>query len=151
MQDGATRVTCAVVDSQSPLRGGQFNLSGAPDGALAVAAIAALADGETRLDGLSTLRVKESDRLAALRDGLVAMGAGARIEGDSLIISPMGAERRRATSANALIQTVRDHRIAMAFAVLGLQVSGAQIVDPGCVAKSYPDFWADLARMIRPQ
>lgn len=151
MEDGATRVTCAVVDSQSPLRGGQFNLSSAPDGALAVAAIAALADGETRLDGLSTLRVKESDRLAALRDGLVAMGAGARIEGDSLIISPMDAERRRATSANALIQTVRDHRIAMAFAVLGLQVSGVQIVDPGCVAKSYPDFWTDLARMIRPQ
>jgi 3-phosphoshikimate 1-carboxyvinyltransferase len=63
----------------------------------------------------------------------------------------MDAESRRATSANALIQTVRDHRIAMAFAVLGLQVSGVQIVDPGCVAKSYPDFWTDLARMIRPQ
>jgi 3-phosphoshikimate 1-carboxyvinyltransferase len=39
----------------------------------------------------------------------------------------------------------------MAFAVLGLQVSGVQIVDPGCVAKSYPDFWTDLARMIRSQ
>ena len=151
MADGATRVACAVADSQSPLRGGQFNLSSAPDGALAVAAIAALADGETRLDGLSTLRVKESDRLAALRDGLIAMGAGARIEGDSLIISPVSAERRSATHTTALIQTVRDHRIAMAFAVLGLQVSGVQIVDPGCVAKSYPAFWTDLARMIQRQ
>jgi 3-phosphoshikimate 1-carboxyvinyltransferase len=151
MADGATRVACAVADSQSPLRGGQFNLSSAPDGALAVAAIAALADGETRLDGLSTLRVKESDRLAALRDGLIAMGAGARIEGDSLIISPVSAERRSATHTTVPIQTVRDHRIAMAFAVLGLQVSGVQIVDPGCVAKSYPAFWTDLARMIQRQ
>ena len=151
MADGATRVACAVADSQSPLRGGQFNLSSAPDGALAVAAIAALADGETRLDGLSTLRVKESDRLAALRDGLIAMSAGARIEGDSLIISPVSAERRSVTHTTALIQTVRDHRIAMAFAVLGLQVSGVHIVDPGCVAKSYPAFWTDLARMIQRQ
>jgi 3-phosphoshikimate 1-carboxyvinyltransferase len=150
-EHGATRVTCAVVDSQSPLRGGQFNLSGAPDGALAVAAIAALAGGETRLDGLSTLRVKESDRLAALRDGLIAMGAGARIEGDSLIITPISAHHHRTAGAIALIQTVRDHRIAMAFAILGLRSSGAEIVDPGCVAKSYPAFWTDLGRMIQPQ
>jgi 3-phosphoshikimate 1-carboxyvinyltransferase len=79
------------------------------------------------------------------------MGAGARIEGDSLIITPISARHHRAAGAIARIQTVRDHRIAMAFAVLGLQSSGAEIVDPGCVAKSYPAFWTDLARMIQPQ
>ncbi|NBS60061.1 MAG: hypothetical protein EBS65_24095 [Betaproteobacteria bacterium] len=94
---------------------------------------------------------RDLDRLLAHHLEQLGLGAGARIEGDSLIITPMSAERRRALGTSALIQTVRDHRIAMAFAVLGLQASGVQIVDPGCVAKSYPAFWTDLARMIRPQ
>ncbi len=144
---GTTRVTCAVVGDQLPLRGGRFDLSSAPDGALAIAALAALADGETRLDGLSTLRVKESDRLAALRDGLIAMGAGARIDGDSLIITPIRSAAVHSERVQALIQTVRDHRVAMAFSVIGLRTGGVKIVDPGCVAKSYPAFWTDLARI----
>lgn len=143
---GATRVACAVTNDQHPLRGGRFDLSSAPDGALAIAAIAALADGETRLDGLSTLRVKECDRVVALRDGLVAMGVNALIDGDSLVIAPRDGSMR-ADAGTALIQTVRDHRIAMAFSVVGLRTGGLKIIDPGCVAKSYPGFWTDLARV----
>lgn len=143
---GATRVACAVTNDQPPLRGGRFDLSSAPDGALAIAAIAALADGETRLDGLSTLRVKECDRVVALRDGLVAMGVNALIDGDSLVIAPRDGSMR-ADAGTALIQTVRDHRIAMAFSVVGLRTGGLKIIDPSCVAKSYPGFWTHLARV----
>ena len=147
---GATRVACAVTNDQPPLRGGRFDLSSAPDGALAIAAIAALADGETRLDGLSTLRVKECDRVVALRDGLVAMGVNAHIDGDSLVIAPRNGPMR-ADGGAALIQTVRDHRIAMAFSVVGLRTGGLKIIDPACVAKSYPGFWTDLARIAPGQ
>ncbi|RLS26632.1 MAG: 3-phosphoshikimate 1-carboxyvinyltransferase [Planctomycetota bacterium] len=144
----STRVACATIDDQPPLRGGRFDMSSAPDGAVAIAAIAAVADRETRLDGLSTLRVKESDRLAALRDGLIAIGAGARIDGDSLVITPIRSPAVHSLRAQALIQTVRDHRVAMAFSVIGLRTGGVQIVDPGCVAKSYPAFWTNLARIV---
>ena len=117
---------------------------------MAIAAIAALADGETRLDGLSTLRVKECDRVVALRDGLVAMGVNAHIDGDSLVIAPRNGPMR-ADGGAALIQTVRDHRIAMAFSVVGLRTGGLKIIDPACVAKSYPGFWTDLARIAPGQ
>ena len=99
-----------------------------------------------RFVGVANLRVKECDRLAALAAELsrIAPGLG-REEGDDLVVSadPALAGSLRPTR----IQTYRDHRIAMSFALAGLRIGGITILDPGCVAKTYPGYWSDLAAL----
>lgn len=102
-----------------------------------LAVAAAFAEGETRMRGLSELRVKESDRLAAIADGLTAAGVANRIEGDDLIVTG-GAGRVRGGGVAA---THLDHRIAMSFLVLGLAASeGMNIDDAAMIATSFPAF-----------
>jgi 3-phosphoshikimate 1-carboxyvinyltransferase len=118
------------------------DLERCPDGALMLIAAAAVAGGPSRFDGLGTLRVKESDRLEAMAEGLRRVGAGARI-GDSWIeVDPIPAGH----AVDAEIDPHDDHRVAMSFAVLGLRTGGIRIANPGCVAKSYPQFWLALER-----
>jgi len=107
----------------------------------ALAALAARADGETRFTGADELRVKESDRLAALAEGLRAVGVQA--EDDAGTLTVVGTDRplRGRASSHG------DHRIAMAFGVLGaLPGNDIQVGEPGVVSVSYPAFWADLER-----
>ena len=130
----------------SPLRGVEADLSDAPDGALALMAAAAAASGRSRFTGLATLRVKESDRLAAMAEGLARVGAHATITRDSITIEPIPARH----AVHAVIDPHDDHRVAMAFAALGLRTGGIAIEHPGCVAKSYPAFWTDLAACTTP-
>ena len=80
-----------------------------------LACVAAFAEGETRMEGLAELKVKESDRLAATAAGLVACGVAARVEGDDLIV-----EGRGEVKGGGMVATHLDHRIAMAFLTLGL-------------------------------
>ena len=102
-----------------------------------LAVAAAFAEGETRMRGLSELRVKESDRLAAIADGLTAAGVANRIEGDDLIVTG-GAGRVRGGGVAA---THLDHRIAMSFLVLGLAANeGMNIDDAAMIATSFPAF-----------
>lgn len=122
------------------LRPVMTDMTDAPDAALALAVVAAFADGTSRIDGLSTLRMKETDRLAALEAELTKIGARAIVDGDALVITP---GPRRA----AQISTYDDHRMAMAFAVAGLVVPGVAIEDPECVSKTWPDFFAVLDNM----
>jgi len=151
----------ALVVTHAPLRGVDLDASAWPDGALAVAAAATAARGATRLRGLGTLRVKESDRLAAVALEFGRLGHIVRIEGDDLVIDPGAADsgaaatRVRADAASAarpstalaevVVDTHRDHRMAMSLALLGLRRGGVIVDDPGCVAKSYPGFWRQLA------
>ncbi len=101
-----------------------------------LAVIAAFAEGETRMEGLSELRVKESDRLAVTLAGLVACGVDARIEGDDLIVTGRGAVR-----GGGLVSTHMDHRLAMAFLILGLGAEKPVTVDDtAMIATSFPDF-----------
>jgi 3-phosphoshikimate 1-carboxyvinyltransferase len=101
-----------------------------------LAAVAAFATGETRMEGLSELKVKESDRLNATAAGLVASGVGARIEGDDLIVVGTGEVK-----GGGLVETHMDHRIAMAFLTLGLGANAPVTVDDtGMIATSFPDF-----------
>jgi 3-phosphoshikimate 1-carboxyvinyltransferase len=102
-----------------------------------LAVAAAFAEGDTRMRGLHELRVKESDRLAAVANGLRAAGVEAVIEGDDLIVRGMaGAVPGGGTAATHL-----DHRIAMAFLVLGLASRTAMRVDDGAmIATSFPSF-----------
>ncbi len=131
--------------SEEPLRA--FNADGAafPDGTLALAAIAALADATSTITGLQTLRVKETDRLAALANELCKVGCAVETTDDSITITP---PRQAATTRPPIvIETYNDHRMAMSFAILGLARPGISIANPGCVAKSYPTFWQDFARL----
>lgn len=131
-----------VAEGPGALRAFDLDLGHMPDGALAAAMIAARADGPSELRGLSTLRVKESDRVAALAAELERIGCTVGIANDALRIDPRPAHDRP-----VVVRTSNDHRMAMAFAVLGLARGGISIENPGCVAKSYPGFWEDLARV----
>lgn len=107
-----------------------------------LAVLAAFNTTPVRFTGLANLRVKESDRVAALAAELSRLSPGlATEEPDALTVTPASPEHFRA----ARIQTYSDHRIAMSMALAGLRVPGVTILDPGCVAKTYPDYWRDLA------
>jgi 3-phosphoshikimate 1-carboxyvinyltransferase len=109
-----------------------------------LAAIAACAEGTTRLDGLSELRVKESDRLAAITRGLRACGVTVEELDDGLIIEGRG----RPPAGGGLIETKLDHRIAMAFLVLGMAAEKPVTVDDGGpIATSFPGFVTLMTRL----
>ncbi len=112
-----------------------------PDAVPALAALAAFAPGRSRFEGIGHLRLKESDRMAALTCLIESVGARAAATGDTLTVDgPAGA----AASNLTRIATFRDHRIAMAAGLLALRMPGLLIEDPGCVTKSYPAFFLDL-------
>jgi 3-phosphoshikimate 1-carboxyvinyltransferase len=101
-----------------------------------LAVAAACAEGTTRLRGLAELRVKESDRLAAIAAGLAAAGARAAIEGDDLLI-----EGRGRPPGGGVVATEMDHRIAMSFLVMGLAAARPVAVDDGAmIATRFPEF-----------
>jgi 3-phosphoshikimate 1-carboxyvinyltransferase len=94
--------------------------------------------------GIANLRVKECDRVAAMAAELSRLSPGLAVEdADDLIVTPTSPERFSA----ARIETYSDHRIAMSMALVGLRVPGVTILDPGCVGKTYPDYWRDLASL----
>ena len=96
------------------------------------------------ITGIGNLRVKECDRVHAMATELSRLSPGLAVEdGDDLVVTPAPREGFRA----ARIETYGDHRIAMSMALAGLMVPGVTILDPGCVAKTYPDYWRDLGRL----
>ena len=113
-----------------------------PDAVPTLAALAALASGESRFDGIAHLRWKESDRIETLAALLTEAGADARARDNCLVVAgparfrPGGSPRRLATSG--------DHRMVMSGALLSLAIPDLLIENPGCVAKSYPRFFRDL-------
>ncbi|CAM5774511.1 3-phosphoshikimate 1-carboxyvinyltransferase [Labrys miyagiensis] len=101
-----------------------------------LAVAAAFAKGETRMNGLGELRVKESDRLSAIAAGLAANGVAHAVEGDDLIVSGTGE-----APGGGLVTTHMDHRIAMAFLVMGLASRApVGVDDTGFIATSFPGF-----------
>ena len=101
-----------------------------------LAAVAGFAEGDTRMDGLAELKVKESDRLAATAAGLEANGVRATVDGDTLIVHGTGLVRGGGTVATHL-----DHRIAMAFLTMGLASEKPVMVDDtAMIATSFPSF-----------
>lgn len=101
-----------------------------------LACLAAYAAGETRMEGLAELKVKESDRLAATAVGLAANGVAARVDGDTLVV-----EGGATVPGGGVVATHLDHRIAMAFLTLGLGADRPVTVDDaGTIATSFPEF-----------
>lgn len=108
-----------------------------------LAVLAAFAEGTTRMEGLGELRVKESDRLTATAEGLAACGIDVTVDGDTLCVH--GAMQ---APGGATVRTHMDHRIAMAFAILGLATqSPVAIDDDAMIATSFPGF-TDLLRSL---
>ena len=108
-----------------------------------LAVLAAFNRTPVRFTGIANLRVKECDRVRALATELSRIRPGlGREAGDDLIVAadPALAGQRLPTR----IETYRDHRIAMSFALAGLMIDGITILDPGCVAKTYPGYWDAL-------
>jgi 3-phosphoshikimate 1-carboxyvinyltransferase len=105
-----------------------------------LACVAAYAEGETRMEGLAELKVKESDRLAATAAGLLANGVAVKVDGDTLIVQGGTGVR-----GGGLVATHLDHRIAMAFLTLGLGADRPVTVDDaGMIATSFPGFRARM-------
>jgi len=131
--------------SGAPTRGARLDLAATPDLAPVLAILAAAAAERTgeasELHGLGTLLGKESDRLAVLSRGLSAAGWEVQADASSLRI---GAPKTR-TPADLVLDPDADHRMAFAFALLGLLRPGLRVAHPGCVAKSWPSFWDELA------
>jgi 3-phosphoshikimate 1-carboxyvinyltransferase len=107
-----------------------------------LALAAACARGVTRFEGVGELRVKESDRLAAIIDGLTALGASARAEGDTLVVTG------GAPLHGADLDSLEDHRLAMTWAVASLVAGGHVAIERfHAVEVSYPNFARDLEQL----
>ncbi len=108
-----------------------------------LAVLAAFNRHAVRFTGIANLRVKECDRVRALADGLsrIRPGLGMECGDDLLIAADPGLAGQRLP---ARIDTHNDHRIAMSFALAGLLIDGITILEPGCVAKTYPGYWSAL-------
>lgn len=122
------------VKGPKKLRGINADMTNMPDTAQTLAVVAAFAKGKTRITGLSTLKMKETDRLSALKKELGKMKIRSEIADDSITI--IGGSPQK-----TIIETYGDHRMAMAFAVAKLKVKGLIIRNPEVVNKSFPEFW----------
>jgi 3-phosphoshikimate 1-carboxyvinyltransferase len=132
-------------DHETTVRGGgslagiEADMHHISDTVMTLAAIAPLCRGATRIVNVANIRIKETDRLLATVQELARLGQRVSHGDDWLAVEP-------APVTPAIVECYADHRIAMSFAVLGAAGASLQIQDPSCVAKTYPDFWQDLAR-----
>lgn len=124
-----------------------------PDAAMSLASVAAFAPGPTTIRGLGTLRVKETDRIAAMQAELAKVGVTVRQAGpdpDAITVTPPSGGLDCSPSAPRVeFDTYDDHRMAMSLALIGLRRPNVFIRDPRCVAKTYPTFWRDLDSLYR--
>jgi 3-phosphoshikimate 1-carboxyvinyltransferase len=123
-----------------PLRGIDVDMNAISDTVQTLGAVALFAEGPTTVHGVAHIRHKETDRIAALAAELRKLGAVVQEFDDGLRITPGGLRP-------AAIDTYQDHRMAMSLALVGLRQSGVTINDPGCTAKTYPQFFEDLDRL----
>jgi 3-phosphoshikimate 1-carboxyvinyltransferase len=120
----------------------EFDFLEIPDMAQSFAVAAAGMKKKIKLTGLQTLKVKETDRIAALKSELLKVGVACSITDNTLEIAGF-----KDAPPNALIETFRDHRMAMAFAPLVSKLGEIQIKDRGVVGKSFPDYWEQVAKL----
>ncbi len=131
--------TITRVRGSGRLRGIEVDMGEMPDMALTLAVAALFAEGSTAIRGVEVLRHHETDRLAAATRELRKLGATVEERVDGLLIEPPNAGLKLGVS----IDTYDDHRVAMAFSMVG----DVAIRDPGCVAKTFPDYFGELERL----
>lgn len=140
VERGTDRTTVA---GTGRLRGIEADMADISDTAQTLAVVAAFAEGPTRVTGIGFIRGKETDRVRAVVTELRRLGVDAEEEPDGFVVRPRPIRP-------ATVQTYDDHRMAMAFALVGLRAPGVQIADPSCVAKTFPGFWAFLDELRAP-
>ncbi|HEY7565771.1 MAG TPA: 3-phosphoshikimate 1-carboxyvinyltransferase [Acidimicrobiia bacterium] len=124
-------------DSLAPI---DVDLNHAPDAVLVLAVACLFATGKSRIRNVGNLRLKETDRLAAISTELKRVGGLAEVEGDDLIVGPGRLQP-------AIVRTYDDHRMAMSMALVGLRQPGIVIDDPNCVGKTWPGYFETLASL----
>jgi len=124
-----------------PLTGIDTDMNAISDTVMTLAAVACFAHGPTTIRNVAHIRHKETDRIAALAAELRKVGVKIEEFADGLTITP-------GPMHGATLDTYNDHRMAMSLALLGLKVPGVVIRNPGCVVKTYPEYWRDLDRAL---
>ena len=147
--DVLQRMGCVVTEGNdyievtriSELRGVEADMRDIPDTAQTLAAIAPFASSPTHISGIATARIKESDRITATCTELARLGVGVEEHLDGMTIHPCKSFQPDT------IHTYNDHRMAMAFALIGLRTPGITIENPACVSKTFPDFFDVLGTL----
>lgn len=137
-----------TVTSTGALRPVDVSLAAMPDQVTTFAALAALAPGTSVLRDVGVARLHETDRLEALATEFGRLGVRVEQAPDALTVHGGTAQ------GPAILRTHDDHRLAMAFCAIGTRVAGVTVLDPGCVAKTYPAFWDDARALgcgVRPR
>lgn len=127
-----------IVNCQSSIVGLDMDMCDIPDTAQTLAAIAPFASSPTRIRGIASARVKETDRVSATCTELARLGVQVEEHEDGMTIYPCQ------TFKPANVQTYNDHRMAMAFSLIGLRFDGVTIENPSCVSKTFPNFFEVL-------
>lgn len=143
------KMGCTIIEGENyieikggKLTGVEVNMNEMPDAVQTLAVTALFAQGETRITGVSNLRIKETDRIKALAKELSKLGGQVRELDDGLVIIP---DKLRANE----IETYDDHRMAMSFALAGLKIPGIRIKNPECVSKSFPGYFEKLKSLSK--
>lgn len=129
---------CVLVTGHSPLRGIDIDMRDIPDTAQTLAVVAPFASSPTRIRGIASARVKETDRVHATCVELKRLGVKVDEHEDGMTIYPCK------TFQPASIRTYNDHRMAMAFSLIGLLFDGVTIENPSCVSKTFPNYFEVL-------
>lgn len=135
-EENAIRIT-----HHGSLHGVDVDMSDIPDTAQTLAAIAPFASSSTRIRGIASARVKETDRVSAVCAELTKLGVKVEEYEDGMTIYPCE------NIQSASIGTYNDHRMAMAFSLIGLRAEGVQIENPGCVSKTFPNYFEVLEEL----
>jgi 3-phosphoshikimate 1-carboxyvinyltransferase len=133
---------CLLVTGHSSLHGIDMDMRDIPDTAQTLAAIAPFASSPTRIRGIASARVKETDRIHATCTELERLGVQVEEHEDGMTIYPCQ------TFKPSNVQTYNDHRMAMSFSLIGLRFEGVTIENPSCVSKTFPNFF-DVLETLR--
>jgi 3-phosphoshikimate 1-carboxyvinyltransferase len=148
--DALQRMGCTITEEEnailvtrsSSLVGLDVDMRDIPDTAQTLAAIAPFASTPTHIRGIASARVKETDRVSAVCAELARLGVQVEEHDDGMTIYPCD------TFQPATVHTYNDHRMAMSFALIGLRVKGITIENPGCVSKTFPNYF-DVLETLR--
>ncbi len=123
-----------------PLHGIEIDMDTMPDVVLSLAIAASQASSPTHIHNIANLRVKECDRIKAIADELARLGVRTEEGADNIVVHP-------GQPKPGTVHCYDDHRVAMAFSLLGLLYEGVVVEDPHCVRKSFPEFWNEMTRV----
>ncbi|MBN1807961.1 MAG: 3-phosphoshikimate 1-carboxyvinyltransferase [Planctomycetes bacterium] len=137
--DGVGGIT---VSAGRDFKGVEADMNAIPDCVQTLAVTALFAEGPTRVENVGNLRVKETDRLAALETELAKLGARVTAGADWIEIDP-----GEGPLHGAVLSTYGDHRMAMSLSLAGLRIPGVEIENPECVGKTFPGFFDVLGRL----